>query len=107
MALLEGELGPEPCSLAIRAPCRKEGQALRPEEARVGVRVRVEEHHRIAERRGLVGRVVGCYGGDDYVAVDVRFTDGRHRLFWPQDLEEISSPQPSWWRSLIGWGNAK
>jgi hypothetical protein len=75
------------------------------QELGVGVRVRVE-HHRIAERRGMVGRVVGSYGGDDYLAVDVRFPDGRHRLFWPGDLEEISSPQP-WWRSLLSRNNAE
>jgi hypothetical protein len=78
------------------------------QELCVGVRVRVGEHHRIAERRGLVGKVVGRYGGDDYVAVDVRFPDGRHRLFWPGDLEEVSSPSPSpWWRYMIGRYSAK
>ena len=76
------------------------------QELCVGVRVRVGEHHRIAERRGMVGRVVGSYGGDDYLAVDVRFPDGRHRLFWPGDLEEVSSPQP-WWRSLLSRNNAE
>ena len=28
--------------------------------------------------------------------------DGHHRLFWPSDLEEIASPRPSLWRSLLG-----
>jgi hypothetical protein len=65
------------------------------------MRVRVADHHRIEERRGLVGRVVGCYGGEVHVAVDVRFADGRQRLFWPEDLEEIASPRP-WWRYLLG-----
>ena len=88
-------------------PAEGKESIVTPQEVCVGMRVRVVELHRIAERRGLVGRVLGCYGGDDYVAVDVRFPDGRCRLFWPGDLEEISSPQPSWWRSLIGWGNAK
>jgi hypothetical protein len=27
--------------------------------------------------------------------------DGQHGLFWPRDLEEISSPK-SWWRLLLG-----
>jgi hypothetical protein len=49
----------------------------------------------------MVGRIVARYGGEDYVAVDVRFPDRRYRLFWPEDLEEISSPRP-WWRSLVG-----
>jgi hypothetical protein len=50
----------------------------------------------------MVGEVVGRYGGEEYVAVDVRFPDGRHRLFWPSDLAEIASPLPSLWRSLLG-----
>jgi hypothetical protein len=79
----------------------------KPQDARVGMRVRVADHHRIEARRGLVGKVVGRYGGEEYVAVDVRFPDGEHRLFWPDDLEEISSPEPSWWRLLLGEGSAQ
>lgn len=74
---------------------------MRPEEARIGRQVRVSEFHRMLERRGMVGRVMGRYGGEEYVAVDVRFPDGQHRLFWPGDLEAITSPR-SWWRSLLG-----
>ena len=59
------------------------------------------EHHRGEERRGLVGKIVACYGGEEYVAVDVRLADGQYRLFWPRDLEEISSPR-AWWRFLLG-----
>jgi hypothetical protein len=66
---------------------------MTPEQARPGTRVRVMEHHRVQERRGLMGKVVARYGGEDYIAVDVRLTDGKYRLFWPRDLEEISSPQ--------------
>jgi hypothetical protein len=51
------------------------------------------EHHRVEERRGLVGKVVARYGGEEYVAVNVRLADGQYRLFWPRDLEEISSPR--------------
>ncbi len=75
---------------------------MNPQEVRVGVQVRVGEHHKIGARRGMVGRVVGRYGGDDYVAVDVCFADGRCRLFWPEDLKAIYSSQPSWWRALLG-----
>jgi hypothetical protein len=74
---------------------------MRPEEARVGMKVRVCEHHWILERRGMIGRIVSRYGGEEYIAVDVRFPDRQYRLFWPEDLEEISSSQ-SWWRSS-GW----
>ena len=49
----------------------------------------------------MVGRVVGYYGKEGYLALDVRFPGGEHRLFWPEDLEEAPSPR-SWWRSLLG-----
>jgi hypothetical protein len=71
----------------------------------IGATVRVREHHGIAERRGMVGRIMDCYGGDGYVAVDVRFWGGQRRLFRPEDLEEISSPQP-WWRSVLSRNSA-
>jgi hypothetical protein len=72
------------------------------EQARRGMRVRVVDHHRVEERRGLMGTVVGRYGGEDYIAVDVRLADGQYRLFWPRDLEEIPSPREAWWSSLLG-----
>jgi hypothetical protein len=28
---------------------------------------------------------VGSYGGEEFVVLDVRFPDGRYRLFWPAD----------------------
>ena len=59
------------------------------DRARPGTRVRVMDHHRIEERRGLMGEVVAVYGGEEYVAVDVRLADGECRLFWPRDLEEV------------------
>jgi hypothetical protein len=70
-------------------------KSMTPEQARRGMRVRVMEHHRVQERRGLMGKVVARYGGEEYVAVDVRLADGQYRLFWPRDLEEISSPRAS------------
>jgi len=48
-----------------------------------------------------VGSVVARYGGEDYIAVDVRLTDGQLRLFWSMDLEDISSGR-AWWRFLLG-----
>lgn len=71
-----------------------------PERALVGTRVRVLEHYRIEEWRGLVGKVVGLYGGSEHLAVEVRLPDGRLRLFWPEDLEEASPPR-SWRRFLF------
>jgi hypothetical protein len=78
---------------------------MTPEQARPGARVRVMDHHRVEERRGLVGKVVARYGGEDYVAVNVRLADGQDRLFWPRDLEEISPPK-AWWRLLLGGDSA-
>ncbi len=70
---------------------------------RAGMRVKVRDHHRIVQRRGLVGKVVGTYGGEEFTAVDVLFPNGQRRLFWPADLEEeVSSPRRWWWwRSLL------
>ena len=73
---------------------------MKPQDVRVGMQVRVSDHHRIVERRGLLGKVVGRYGGEEYVAVDVRFADRHYRLFGAEDLEEMSSAQP-WWRSVL------
>ena len=59
----------------------------------------MREHHRIAARRGMVGTIVGRYGGEEHVAIDVLISEGERRLFWPRDLEEISPLSPSaWWR---------
>src|SRR5215204_3677691 len=82
-----------------------DAKSMTPEQASPGMRVRVKEHHRVQERRGLMGKVVALYGGEVYVAVDVRLADGQLRLFWPRDLEEISSRR-AWWRFLIGGGSA-
>ena len=79
---------------------------MKSEEVRIGAMVKVIEHHRIAQRRGMVGRIVDRYGGEEYMAVDVRFLDGQQRLFWPEDLEEILPSRP-WWRSLRGRGSAE
>ena len=73
---------------------------MEPDNVHIGARVRVRSRHRLAERRGMVGRVAGRYGGNGYVAVDVSFSGGQRRLFRPEDLEEILPPQP-WWRNLL------
>ena len=82
------------------------GVVIKPEKVHIGKTVRVRKRRRIAERRGMGGRIADHYGGDGYMAVDVRFSDGHRRLFWPEDLGEISSPRP-WWRSLLGMAGAE
>ena len=79
---------------------------MTPEQASPGTRVRVMNNHRIAERRGLVGKVVARYGGEEYMTVDVRLADGPYRLFWPRDLEQIPSLREAWWHLLLGWDAA-
>ena len=71
------------------------------EIAPVGVKVRVREDHGVSELRGTVGRVVGSYGGEELLVLDVHFPDGRYQLFWPGDLDDVASPEP-WWRCLLG-----
>jgi hypothetical protein len=71
------------------------------EQARPGTRVRVMEHHRVQERRGFMGKVEARYGGEHYIAVDVRLADGQLRLFGPRDLEEIPPAGSRWWRCLL------
>ena len=75
---------------------------MRPQEERhVGMKVRVREDRRISEVRGMVGKVVGSYGVEEFVALEVHFPGGRHQLFWPGDLEDVALPE-SWWRYLLG-----
>jgi len=78
---------------------------ITPEQASPGLRVRVVDHHRVQEHRGLMGKVGTRYGGEEHVAVDMRLAEGQYRLFWPRDLEEISRPQ-AWWCFLLGRGAA-
>ncbi len=75
---------------------------MKPEEVRASMRVKVRERHRIEERRGLVGKVAGTYGGEEFTAIEVVFPNGQRRLFWSADLEEVSSPPRWWWRWLLG-----
>jgi len=68
---------------------------MRPQEkARVGMKVRVREDHRVSELRGTVGKVVGSYGGEELMVLGVHFPDGRYQLFWPGDLDDVASPEP-------------
>ena len=78
---------------------------MAPGQVRPGMRARVMYYHRVHESRDLlVGTVVARYGAEDYMAVEVRLDGGQYRMFWPSDLEEISSTK-AWWRLLLGWGS--
>ena len=88
----------------MRHPTR---QGMSAEQVRPGMRVRVMEHRMGEQRRDLllVGTVAVRYGAEDYMTVDVHLDGGQYRLFWPSDLEEISTPK-AWWRLLLGWGSS-
>ena len=73
---------------------------MKPQELRIRTTV-VSEHHGIAERRGMIGRVTDRHGEEECMAADVRFPGGRRRLFWQADLQVVPSAGP-WWRSLLG-----
>jgi hypothetical protein len=60
-----------------------------PGEPRVGAWVRVADHHGVEWRRGKVGRTVERCGGEEYVALLVRFSGGAERMFWSKDLVEV------------------
>lgn len=45
--------------------------------------------------------VVGAVAGAPGSALDAPIPEGCQRLFWPTDLEEISSSQ-AWWHFLRG-----
>ncbi len=59
------------------------------EEARTGKKVRVRDDRRHPELRGTVVSVLRCYGEPEYLALEVELTDGRPRIFWHHELEEI------------------
>ena len=73
----------------------------RQEKASVGAKVKVRKDHRVSELRGTVGKVVGSYGGEELMVLNVHFPDGRDQLFWPGDLDDVASPE-TWWRRLLG-----
>jgi hypothetical protein len=62
---------------------------MRSEQAKIGASVRVSDSGLHSELRGLTGTVSGLWGHPGYLALDVRMEDGRTRLFWHYELEEI------------------
>ena len=66
---LHGAIGRQGGASALPRACRGESRGkgapgMTPEQARPGTRVRVTEHHRVEQRRGLVGTIVARYGGE-------------------------------------------
>ncbi len=63
---------------------------MSPEQARIGVWVKVGESGLLPEWRGMTGRIIGRWGHPEYLALDVRLEDGRSQLFWHHELEDTS-----------------
>lgn len=64
------------------------GSLVKPEEAQVGMRVRVCEPLHRADLIGREGTIRARWGNPDHVALDVVLDDGRSQLFWHHELEE-------------------
>jgi hypothetical protein len=73
---------------------------MSPEEVRVGRKIRVGKRHRIEERRGMVGTVVGRYGGEGYVRRSSNSLGmGRRRARPPK--QAVVGPWCSWINSTV------
>jgi hypothetical protein len=66
---------------------------------RAGIRVRVREDYRKPHRQGAIGTIKKRYGGSEYTAYEVSFSDGQTELFWEHQLERAKEPslKPKRW----------
>jgi hypothetical protein len=69
---------------------------MRSQDARIGARVRVGEGSGLpSELQGLTGVVCGKWGNPwgtfEDMVLEVRLDDGRPRLFWYHELEELAA----------------
>ena len=55
----------------------------------MGKKVRVSGERHEPELWGVVGSVLRCYGEPEYLALEVIPKDGRPRLFWHHEVEEV------------------
>jgi hypothetical protein len=62
---------------------------MRPEEAKIGRRVRVRNDHRKTDFRGLEGTIAERWGNPGYPALDVLLDEGGWQLFWYHELEPL------------------
>jgi hypothetical protein len=60
---------------------------MQPQEALIGMRVRVLESDRREKLWGMFGTIEHRFGQPKYLALDVRLDDGRLELFWADKLE--------------------
>jgi hypothetical protein len=62
---------------------------VRSEQALVGKKVRVDGDRHEPQLWGVVSSVLRCYGEPEYLALEVIPKDGRPRLFWHHEVEEV------------------
>jgi hypothetical protein len=61
---------------------------LESHEARIGTSVGVLDGAK-RPRKGRLGTIVRTYSHPDYLAIDVRFADGRVELYWYHELRRM------------------
>jgi hypothetical protein len=62
--------------------------SMRPKDLTIGMPVWVSKDYKEPDLRGHVGKIERRYGGVGYAAFEVRFWDGRSKLFWHHELKE-------------------
>ena len=62
---------------------------MRPEEARIGKRVRVRKDHRKTDFRRQEGTIAKKWGNPGHPALDVLLDEGYWQLFWYHELEPV------------------
>ncbi len=83
---------------------RRKGTSVRPEEARVGARVRVRPGYRKSELWGALGTIAKVWGAPHYAVVEVRLHGGRSELLWRHELEEIREEVQQSVFAQLRWG---
>jgi hypothetical protein len=73
------------------------------EAAQVGTRVRVRLDYGEPHLQGSVGTIQKRYGVPDYTAFDILLPDGRTKLFWEHQLEEVTEPSHRPKRRWVFW----
>jgi hypothetical protein len=66
---------------------------MQPQEALIGMRVRVLDSDRREKLWGMFGTIEHRFGQPKYLALDVRLDDGRLELFWADKLESVEEAE--------------
>ena len=83
---------------------RRKGSPVRPDEVRVGARVRVRPGYRKSELWGGLGTIAKVWGAPHYAVVEVRLDGGRPELLWRHELEEIREEAQQGVFAQLRWG---